>query len=674
MKVLLVPRERIEGIVSIREIMVAVEEAFRSKGMGEVQMPPKLYVTFPNGDFRSMPCYVPNLGLGCVKVVSVHPSNPARYGLPSVIATIILIDPETGRPLAIMDGTWITDMRTGAAGGIAAKYLARKSSRVIGLVGAGAQARTQLIALNEVLDIDEVWVSAKTLKECERFKNDMKKLGLRIEIKERIEDAVKGCDVLVTTTPVTRPIVMDDWVSEGMHINAIGADACYSLDTEIMTPNGFIPIGEIKEGMTVWSVNPNNGFLEKAKVEKMHRHEFDGEMIYARNMYTDFLVTPNHNVPSFSRDGKKFHGFVKASELMNRWHTVTTVKVKWKGMDKKTFILPKIKKTNKYHEEYIFKMEDWMEFLGWFISKGSLKDSNYSIKINQNGKEKNESIKELFSRMGLHVSRLKDGYSFRSRQIYEYLKNNVGNHENEKRIPQEFLELDKKYLIHLFDSLIDVDGWTRKTKKGKERCAYSTTSRALVDNIIELAIKLGRFCSVGSEEKGSLSVGKPLDRKINHLCPVYTIQIVAEDGYATRGVYRSNINKVKVNSLVACPQLDRNHVLIIRRNGRITMNGNSGKEELDPRILSRAKIVVDEFEQACHSGEVNVPLSKGLLRREDIYGELGEIIVGKKVGRSSDEEITVFDSTGLAIEDLAAAAVIYERAKETNLGIEIDML
>ncbi|MEM4169855.1 MAG: hypothetical protein QXY99_07200, partial [Thermoproteota archaeon] len=103
---------------------------------------------------------------------------------------------------------------------------------------------------------------------------------------------------------------------------------------------------------------------------------------------TDFLVTPNHNIPNFSRDGKRFLGFVKASELMNRWQTVTTIKVKWKGVDKKTFIVPKIKKTNNYQKEYRFKMKDWMEFLGWFISEGSLKDSNYTINIYQRDKKK----------------------------------------------------------------------------------------------------------------------------------------------------------------------------------------------------------------------------------------------------------------------------------------------
>ncbi len=325
MKILLISRKEVEEILSMKEAMEAVEVAFKYKALGKVQMPPKTYVMFPKGDFRTMPCYIPDFGFGGVKIVNVHPENPVKYKLPTVMALIILLEPETGKPLAIMDGTWITNIRTGAAGGIAAKYLARKASKIIGMVGAGTQAKTQLLALNEVFEIEEVKVYAKPLETCEKFKKDLAYLGLNISIKEKAEDAVRGCDILVTTTPVTQPIVMNEWVDEGMHINAIGADA-------------------------------------------------------------------------------------------------------------------------------------------------------------------------------------------------------------------------------------------------------------------------------------------PL------------------------------------------------------------------KEELDPRILKRAKIVVDDIEQASHSGEINVPISKGIISRDEIYAELGEIIAGKKAGRVADSEITIFDSTGLAIQDIATATTVYEKAKAHGLGSEVELL
>lgn len=96
-----------------------------------------------------------------------------------------------------------------------------------------------------------------------------------------------------------------------------------------------------------------------------------------------------------------------------------------------------------------------------------------------------------------------------------------------------------------------------------------------------------------------------------------------------------------------------------------------GKEELDPKILKRAKIVVDDLPQASHSGEINVPLAKGLLAEKDIFGELGEVIVGKKKARTKDSDITVFDSTGLAIQDVATADMVYWKALKANIGIKL---
>ena len=86
------------------------------------------------------------------------------------------------------------------------------------------------------------------------------------------------------------------------------------------------------------------------------------------------------------------------------------------------------------------------------------------------------------------------------------------------------------------------------------------------------------------------------------------------------------------------------------------------KEELDPAILHRSKIVVDDWEQAAHSGEINVPISKGILSQKDIWAELGDIIAGAKPARTSDKEITIFDSTGLAIQDAATGDLVYKKA------------
>ena len=99
-----------------------------------------------------------------------------------------------------------------------------------------------------------------------------------------------------------------------------------------------------------------------------------------------------------------------------------------------------------------------------------------------------------------------------------------------------------------------------------------------------------------------------------------------------------------------------------------------GKQELDPMILRRSRVVIDDWEQASHSGEINVALSRGEITPEMIYGSLGEIVAGKKPGRQTPEEITVFDSTGLIIQDLALGYAIYLKARERGLGVEKDFL
>lgn len=221
MKILWLSGSEVRKILEIGEVIKVVEEAFRQHGLKKVQMPPKIYLSFSNGDLRTMPAYIESLGIAGVKIVNSHPENPEK-GLPTVMAVVVLNDPATGAPIAAMDGTYLTDMRTGAAGAAAVKYLARKDSKVVGMIGAGRQARTQLLAINEVIDVEEVKVAGRSSEGIEKFVKEMS-IGFKI-VPKTIEEACE-CDVLVTTTPVREPIVRNEWISEGMHINAIGADA-----------------------------------------------------------------------------------------------------------------------------------------------------------------------------------------------------------------------------------------------------------------------------------------------------------------------------------------------------------------------------------------------------------------------------------------------------------------
>lgn len=225
-KTLLLKREDIQKIVSIKDTIPVVERVFKSLGRGNVQMPSKLYIHLDKyqGDFRAMPAYVEDIKSCGIKWVNVHPGN-ARFGLPAVMAINILSDPKNGFCLCIMDGTYATNLRTGAAGAVAAKYLARKDSQIVGLVGCGTQAKTQLLALYELFKIKEVRIWGNRVSHIIKFLKEVKGLDLRLKPAYTLQECVKDCDIVVTTTPSRKPLVKLKWIKDGVHINAIGADA-----------------------------------------------------------------------------------------------------------------------------------------------------------------------------------------------------------------------------------------------------------------------------------------------------------------------------------------------------------------------------------------------------------------------------------------------------------------
>jgi alanine dehydrogenase len=225
-KTLILSRSQVQRLIDMPCVLKTVENAFRLHAKNLVQMPAKIYLHLDkyNGDFRAMPAYIEGMEACGLKWVNVHPQN-RRLGLPAVMALITLSDPRNGFPICIMDGTLITNLRTGAAGGIAAKYLARKDSSVVGLVGCGVQARAQLLALKELFRIKSVYVWGNKIEYARKFLEDTKNLGLNIQVKNNIYDCVKDADIVVTTTPVRNPIVKAKWIKDGTHINAIGADA-----------------------------------------------------------------------------------------------------------------------------------------------------------------------------------------------------------------------------------------------------------------------------------------------------------------------------------------------------------------------------------------------------------------------------------------------------------------
>lgn len=223
-KTLLLTRKETLDLLDLREAISLVEKAFAIHSSGQAQVPPKVFLQFPEGDLRAMPAYYPDWGAS-VKVVNAHPDNPHKYHLPSVMALLIYVDPETGFPLGIMESATLTTYRTGAAAAVSAKYLARPNTHVLGFIGAGVQARTSLRALQEVIPIKRVIVWSKDTDLAEGFAQEFRDQGFSLEIASSPKTVAQQAEILVTATPSRKPLVEAEWVQPGTHIIALGADA-----------------------------------------------------------------------------------------------------------------------------------------------------------------------------------------------------------------------------------------------------------------------------------------------------------------------------------------------------------------------------------------------------------------------------------------------------------------
>lgn len=228
MKTLIITKKDVAKVLTPAVANKTIEKAFKAYGLGQTDMPAKSYLSFKKGDLRSMPAYVHGQGfdIAGIKSVNVHTENAEKYNLPTVMAVIILTDPNTGFPLAIMDGTYLTSMRTGAAGALAVKVLSRRNSKSAGFVGCGTQARTQLMCTMEVRKLQSIkaWKFTPEDKLAEQFCRWAKRTyKLETTISDDIDEVTTDVDLLFTTTPSRTPLVRK--VSPGTHINAIGADA-----------------------------------------------------------------------------------------------------------------------------------------------------------------------------------------------------------------------------------------------------------------------------------------------------------------------------------------------------------------------------------------------------------------------------------------------------------------
>ena len=274
--VLYLSREDVENAdVKMQEIIDALDATFREKGEGRFEMPPKPGI-HPGGDsfMHAMPAYVPKLKAAGIKWVSGNPNNQKK-GLPYISGLLILNDPETGIPLAIMDATWITGTRTGAASAVAGKYLARKDSSAMGVIACGVQGRSHLEAFSCLFNLKHVRAYDIDPAVAERYADDMSsKLDMDVRPVNSAKEAVTDMDIVVTSGPIFKdpsPVIEPDWLAPGGFASPVDFDSYWKPaalkqmdklvtdDIEQMeyfrkigyfkqTPTGFADLGEIACG------------------------------------------------------------------------------------------------------------------------------------------------------------------------------------------------------------------------------------------------------------------------------------------------------------------------------------------------------------------------------------------------------------------------------------------
>lgn len=226
---LILTRDDVRRALPMAAAMDAVERAFAQLSAGQAEVPLRPHVGVPEAEglLLVMPAYLSESGALAVKALTLFPHNTARHGLPAIAALVLLFDTTTGVPLALLDGGYLTALRTGAASGVATRLLARQDARTLALFGAGAQALPQAWAVCVARHIARIWLVNRTRAHAERLAAELRAFGDPIPADVRVaasaHEALAEADVICTATASSTPLFADGDPRPGVHINAIGA-------------------------------------------------------------------------------------------------------------------------------------------------------------------------------------------------------------------------------------------------------------------------------------------------------------------------------------------------------------------------------------------------------------------------------------------------------------------
>lgn len=235
----LLSRSDVMKVLDMADTLDILEAAFADLSNGAAVMPQRTPITSPDygGLALFMPAYLKGMGALGAKVVTVYKENPAKYNLATVLGTIILLDEKTGATIAIMDGGYLTAMRTGGVAGLATRTFARKDAAVHTMFGTGGMARTHAWAVDAARDIKKlILFSTDPLEKRQNFAESLKDIiNCDIEIADDPESAVRQADVVTLITSSKDPIVNGEWFKPGTHINGVGSHAPGMRELDTLT-------------------------------------------------------------------------------------------------------------------------------------------------------------------------------------------------------------------------------------------------------------------------------------------------------------------------------------------------------------------------------------------------------------------------------------------------------
>ncbi|MFI5420493.1 MAG: ornithine cyclodeaminase family protein [Nitrososphaerales archaeon] len=223
---LLLSRSEVEKLVSMKDAIEALRSVFTEHAAGKTKTYPRVHIPFDeyDGSIGYLEAAVDNLGMSISKIASLYHSNPSN-GLPRIIALITASRIDNGLPIAIMDGNYLTMLRTGAVSALASDYLSKKNAETVGIIGAGVQGRGQLLGLAEIRKIRKALVYDISTLTSEKFAHEMSKsLQLDVKVANSVKEMTE-CDIICSATPAKEPLIVEELIHPGLHINSVGIGA-----------------------------------------------------------------------------------------------------------------------------------------------------------------------------------------------------------------------------------------------------------------------------------------------------------------------------------------------------------------------------------------------------------------------------------------------------------------